>query len=633
MFAILFYGCSDGREPNNSANRMGETGQSDIPGENVMANMRGQAGGDEEHPGAALYLQHCAKCHSQPVSRAPHKSFLEMLSPDMILKAMDEGVMQQMAKGLLAEQREQITNYLVGEAPKKTHPVVMCKRGASEFDYNQPSMALGWGIGRNNSRFIRGEVAQLKPGDVKRLKLKWAFAYPNATRARSQPTLVGGAVVVGSQDGTVYSLDSNTGCVRWTFRASAEVRTGITVTPWKADDKTNGPIAGYFSDLLARVYAIDLVTGKLLWMTEVDDHPSATTTAQPILYGDRVYATVSSLEVVPAADPEYPCCNFRGSIVALDASTGEMVWKRYTIEEEPVQVGVTSVGTPIYAPSGAPSWNSPTVDEKRQRLYFGTGENYSSPAQGSSDAIFALNIEDGEIEWIRQTTQGDAWNVACMPFIPNKANCPVENGPDVDFGAPPILFQYKGKEILVAGQKSGDVYGIEPDDGSIVWHQILGRGSNQGGMHFGMASENDRVFVPMSDYDDDMLPIEDAKPGISALNAYTGERLWTTPANDICNDRKDCDPGISAAVTAIPGIVFAGHMDGRLRAYDTQNGDVVWEFDTYRDFETLSGEIARGGSFGGGSGPIVANGKLYANSGYGIYFHMPGNVLLVFEAE
>ena len=114
---------------------------------------------------------------------------------------------------------------------------------------------------------------------------------------------------------------------------------------------------------------------------------------------------------------------------------------------------------------------------------------------------------------------------------------------------------------------------------------------------------------------------------------FTGERVWNAPSKNICDDRKDCDPGISVAITAIPGVVFAGHMDGRLRAYDSQNGNVLWEFDTVRKFSTVSGEVAQGGSFGGGSGPIIANGSLYVNSGYGLYFHMPGNVLLVFDVK
>ena len=601
--------------------------------ENIMTNLRGHAGANDHHPGAILYQQHCAHCHDQRVIGAPHKSFLEMLPADMILQTMNEGVMQQMAKVLIADERRQIAEYLAGNMPDRPqYPPVFCAGNARAFDYRQPPFAAGWGIDRENSRFISAEIAQLDIHDISRLELSWAFAYPHATRARSQPTLAGGALFVGSQDGTIYALDANSGCVRWTFRASAEVRTGITVSPWKAGEKPLTPVTGYFADILTRVYAINLESGELLWRTKIDEHPSATVTDQPVLYNKRVYVSVSSLEAIPVVDPEYACCTFRGSMVALDAGTGDIAWKSYTIREAPARAGTTSAGTAILAPSGAGSWNSPTVDVKRQRLYIGTGQNYSSPAQGSSDAIIAFDIRDGNIAWIQQPIPGDAWNSACLPSLAEelKANCPLENGPDVDFGAPPILFRSNGREILVAGQKSGDVYGINPADGAIIWQQKPGRGGNQGGIHFGMAGADETVFVPIADYDDGMSALADLRPGISALNAFTGEPLWTTLANNICHGRKACYPGISAAITAIPGAVFAGHMDGRLRAYAAKTGDVLWDFNSNREFKTVSGETAHGGSFGGGAGPIVADGKVYINSGYGIYFHMPGNVLLVF---
>jgi len=607
-----------------------QDGQAD---DEVMENLRGQKAGGEDLPGAQLYAQHCAQCHNASIPRAPHQSFLAMLPGDMILRAMTDGNMKPMAKGLSLQEEKDIAVFLAGNVDKKAGiDPVACAPQPSWFDFNQPPFATGWGIENTNTRFIPAAVSRLPPEEVPKLKLKWAFAYPNSNRARSQPILAGGAIFVGSQDGTVYALDAVTGCIRWTFRASAEVRTGITVSNWVAGSAPAEPPMAYFADLIARVYAINLLTGELVWMQKVDDHATATATAQPVLQDGVVYQPVSSLEVVPALEPDYECCTFRGSLVALDARTGKLIWKSYTIEEEARKSGTTTAGTAILSPSGAPIWNSPTVDTGRNRLYAGTGENYSSPAQGSSDAIIAFDMVDGHIVWTRQTTGGDAWNVACMPFIEDNSNCPAENGPDFDYAAPPILVTGNDGDILVAGQKSGAVYGIEPEDGSIVWRRKPGRGGNQGGIHFGMAAENSTVYVPVADYDDGMLPVEDAKPGIHALNAFTGEVLWSKIADDICSGRKDCDPGISAPATAIPGVVFAGHMDGRLRAYDANNGNVLWEYDTYRDFETLSGEKARGGSFGGGSGPVIANGRVYANSGYGLYFHMPGNVLLVFEA-
>lgn len=608
------------------------TEQSNSDGDEVYANMRGTAGVGEEHPGNALYQAHCASCHSIPVSRAPHLSFLQMLPGDMVLRTLNEGAMQAMAEKLSAEERVQVAEFISGSTePKNEYPLAMCPADKASPDYSIHPFAKGWGMDKQNTRFIPAEVAGLDKSDVPALKLKWAFAYPGMNRARSHPTLAGGGILVGSQDGSVYYIDEESGCVRWVFRASAEVRTGIAVSDWEGDTKPETPAMIYFGDLIARVYAVELETGKLVWMKKIDDHPTATITAQPALHNGVIYQPVSSLEEAAAADPDYSCCTFRGSIVALDAMTGEQIWKSYTVQEEPKQVGVTTKNTPVLAPSGSPIWNSPAVDEKRQLLYVGTGDNYSSPADGTSDALLAMDMETGKLRWKRQTTKGDAWNVACYRFVPSHENCPEEDGPDVDFAAAMIHVQANDREILIGAQKSGDVYGIDPESTEIIWHKKPGRGGTQGGINFGLATEADTVFVPVADYDDDILPIEDARPGLFAYDAFTGEEKWSNIMTDQCADRQHCDPGISAPVTAIPGIVFAGHLDSRLRAYDSATGEIVWEYDTHQEVTTVSGEPAMGGSMSGATGPVVANGRLYANSGYGIYFHTPGNVLLAFE--
>tara|TARA_A100001037_G_scaffold306466_1_gene351740 strand:- start:17003 stop:18802 length:1800 start_codon:yes stop_codon:yes gene_type:complete len=597
--------------------------------------MAGQATAGQEHLGHEIFLKHCASCHMGGVERAPHLTALNMMPYDSLLVSLQTGLMRTQADVLSDNEKQLVAEYLSGGGPvdEAIAMPAQCAGVWSQFDYDQPPMALGWGIDLENTHFIDGETAGINPNEVRRLSLKWAFAYPNANRARSQPSFAGGALVVGSQDGTVYSLDAATGCIRWTFKASAEVRTGITYTAWAPGEVPDEPPLAYFADLMSWVYAVNATNGELVWSQKVGLHPNATTTAQPVLFDGTIFQPVSSLEVVPALDPDYPCCSFRGSIVALDARTGEQKWRTYTITEELVQTRINDAGTPNFGPSGAPIWNSPTVDEKRRLLYVGTGENYSSPAQGSSDAVIAFKIDTGEIAWVRQTTAGDAWNMACMPNTPTPENCPEEIGPDVDFASPPILVREGGREILVAAQKNGQAHGIDPESGKQVWRTQVGRGGNQGGTHFGIAAEGTTVFIPMSDYDDRMLPIEEAKPGIFGLDAFTGEIKWSNIAKNFCGERDNCDPGVSSAVTAIPGVVFAGHMDGRLRAYDTATGDVIWETETDRAFQTINGVEAHGGSFGGGSAPIVKDGHLYVNSGYGIYFHMPGNVLLVFSVD
>ena len=593
--------------------------------------LSGQETGSEDHPGRDVFDEACASCHMGGVNRAAHVSALRMLPHDTVLTALNEGVMQPQAEYLTDQQREDVAFYLTGgpNVDKAALPP-LCSGDAAAFNWDEPPFATGWGIDHGNTRYIPDEVAQFSAADAPDLELKWSFAYPQANRARSQPSFAGGSLILGSPDGTVYALNADTGCVRWTFQAKAEVRTGMTLTSWEAGVEPDMPPMAYFADIFSNTYGLNVETGMLVWSTKVDEHPNSTTTAQPALYDGVVYQPVSSLEVVPATDPNYECCTFQGSLVALDARTGEQLWKTSTIPEPLAEIGPNSAGAMNYGPSGAPIWNSPTIDVKRRQVYNGTGENYSSPAQGTSDAIIAFSMEGGEIEWVRQTTAGDAWNVACVLPSPANANCPVENGPDVDFASPPILISDGDRDILVVGQKSGDVHGINPDDGALVWTRKVGVGGTQGGIHFGIAAEGTTVYVPMSDYEDGVERPGPLRPGLFGMDAFTGDVKWESIVENVCGDRFNCDPGASAPATAISGLVIQGYMDGVLRIHDGATGEVVWTFDADRDFTTISGAVAHGGSFGGGSGAMMYKGLLYANSGYGIYNHMPGNVLLVF---
>lgn len=585
--------------------------------------------------GEALYQQYCANCHDQASYKAPSRLFISMTGPESVLAAMNEGTMVEQAAAIDPDGRRAIAEYLTGATLGSTAapPRPPACDESHGFDPTVTPTATGFGVDLRNTRFQPADTGGLTVDDVPDLEVKWAFAYPNAFKARSQPGFGGGAIYFGSQDGTVWALDAKTGCVRWTFRASAEVRTGIVVSPWSSEDPDPQPTL-YFGDLLARVYALDARTGELRWKARVEDHRDATITGTPALHGERLYVPVSSLEVVPAANPSYVCCTFRGSVVALDANSGRQIWKNHSIDVEPSPAGKTRAGVDVLAPSGAPFWNSPVIDVARGRLYVGSGENYSSPADGNSDAIIAFDLQSGEKLWVSQQTTGDAWNTGCLSeFTADDSNCPEENGPDYDFGASPMLLTLaSGRDLVIGGQKSGAVMAIDPDTGTTLWKTQVGRGGVQGGVHFGMAADGERIFAPINDmaYPEDVTRYKftvPAKPGLYALAAETGEVTWSAPAPDVCGDLEYCDPGISAAITAIPGAVIAGHMDGRLRIYSSATGEVLWELDTVREFPTVSGATARGGSFSG-SGPVVADGIIYVNSGYGIYNHMPGNLLL-----
>ena len=583
----------------------------------------------ETLPGAPLYHRICANCHEGQVAKAPHKMFLQMMPAKNIVTALTTGVMKEQGAALSAEDRQRVAEYLAGAPLAVVAPAAppRCTARAAQFDPKHKPAAVGWGL--DNSGFTPGAVAGLAGKDLAGLKLKWALEFPGAIRVRSQPAVAYGAVYVGSQDGTVYALDLATGCVRWTFQAAAEVRTAIVTQP---DASAAGPSRLFFGDVIAHAYAVDALTGKLLWSVKIDEHPNATLTGTPAYHEGVLYVPVSSLEVTSAADPKYECCKFRGAVVALEAASGAVRWKAHTVAAEPKLVRTTAQGTRVFAPSGAPVWGSPTVDAARGLLYVGTGDNYSSPADDSSDAVMAFRLKDGARAWSRQLLRGDAWNVACM--MQQNPNCPEENGPDVDVAASIIPYRtMAGREVLLAGQKNGVVYGLDPDAaGAVLWRQRVGRGGIQGGIEFGMAREGARLFVPIADLADghdgrryDSPP----RPGLYALDAERGAPSWSAPAPDACGGRKFCDPGIVAAVTAIPGVVFAGHMDGWLRAYDAETGKMLWQYDANQPVHTVSGASAHGGSFGG-PGPVVRDGYLIATSGYGLYFHMPGNVLLVF---
>jgi len=591
----------------------------------------GDLGDRDALPGKPLYMEHCAGCHEAQVYKAPHTTWLELMSPQVLYRSITEGIMQSQAAHLSNEDKQHIVEYItqmrLGD-PNAAPEVAWCEGPAAEFTALDESRLTGWG--HDTRRYVPADIAGFNRSQIADLELKWSFGFPASTRARSQPTIAMGAVFVGSQDGTVYAFDLETGCVRWTFAARAEVRTGITL----GSRGPEGIPTAYFGDIIANLYAVDANTGELIWQTSADEHHSATLTGTPAFTDGNLYVPVSSLEVVTAANPDYACCTFRGHVMAVDGNDGGVLWDSYAIPNPPSAVGTTSAGTDMLGPSGAPVWTSPTVDVEKNLLIFGTGENYSSPADTNSDAVIAVALDSGERVWSRQTFPGDAWNVACM--MADNPNCPTEDGPDYDQASSPLLVEISaGKTVVVAGQKDGRVFALDWETGQTkLWEVKLGRGSIQGGVHFGMASDGTTVYVPINDMNDtrngEWLDPEQARPGVSAVNAATGEILWQHVQENVCGDgRPFCDPGVSAAITATDGAVVAGHLDGVIRIYDGASGDIVWSYDTTTPVTGTNGVVAKGGGMSG-SGPAIGAGHMVINSGYGLYNHEAGNALLVF---
>ncbi len=579
--------------------------------------------------GAAIYKERCASCHDTPTERVPSITAIKAMSGEAIYAALSTGSMKTRAEGLAITQIFALLGYIAPTGGANAAPVSFAKtcKGDAIFKGTAESNLT-------NSRYQDGLTAP----DVPKLKLKWAFNLGDVTMARSQPVIAGGRVFIPTLTGAVYALDADTGCTRWGFQAAAGVRSGVTV------GEANGAPAIFFGDGGATMYALNAASGELIWKIRPVDHFATTVTATARFYKGVVYQSFASFEEALGGDPKFECCTFRGSVVALDASTGKKRWQTFTIEEPAKPTEKSKAGTQQHGPSGAGVWSSPTIDERLGVLYVATGDNYSDPPTNTSDAILAMDLKTGKLLWSKQLTENDAFNVACSS--PQPANCPNSKGPDFDFGQSPVLVDLGGgKRVLAIGQKSGMVHAVDPDQkGKLLWQTRVGEGNALGGSQWGSASDGKNVYVAISDIGvggeaDASSPLGyrltlDPKKGggLHALDLATGKIVWSTKPIPCSSSKKDCSPAQSAAVTAIPGAIFSGAVDGHLRAYSSSTGEILWDTNTAREFETVNGKAARGGSIDV-AGPAIVNGMVLVNSGYGQWGGMPGNVLLAFSID
>jgi polyvinyl alcohol dehydrogenase (cytochrome) len=578
--------------------------------------------------GSQLYAQFCSSCHDHPKDRIPARGIIARRTPEEVMQALTNGLMRTQAAGLNMNDRVAVATFLTGKAPSDNQPVppeknLCAAHGAAALD--GASSWNGWGRDLDNSRY------QPNPGftaaDVPRLKVRWAFGY-RATYIYGQPVVVGGRVYVTSSSGRVYSLDAKTGCTHWTFDAGSPVRTAVSVVRVSGSSGTR--LATVFGDDSANVYALDADTGRLIWKRRLDTHPDARISGAPVFYKQRLYVPVSSLEELSAAAPGYECCKFRGSVAALDLHDGKVIWQTYTIEQKPRPSHKSGDGTQLYGPAGAAVWSAPTLDPKRNVLYVGTGNSYTDVPTRHTDAVLALDMSTGAIRWANQLQPKDAYIVGCdAPGAAGKGACPGALGPDADFGASPILRSLPdGYRVLLTGAKSGRVYGLDPRNGRQLWTAQVGVGSSLGGIEWGGAADQNRLYVAVSD-----AAATTARPGgLIALRIADGKQLWRAePPVPVCSwGTRNCISAQSQAVSAMPGVVFSGSQDGHLRAYAAATGRMIWDFDTAQSFTTVNGVAGVGGSLDNG-GATLADGMVYVNSGYGRITGQPGNVLIAFS--
>jgi len=581
--------------------------------------------------GEQVYRQHCAGCHNGSLPRMPNREALKTLTPEHVETALSSFSMRRQGAALSLAERRAVAEYVTGRtAGSYRAPLDVIPKSAycatPPADASSGPAWNGFGGDIRNTRFQSAAGAGLSPTAVPRLKLKWAFGFPGVSASGSQVTVAGNRAYVGSRNGVVYALDAGSGCIVWAFEADAAVRS----TPVVAG---SGATRGlYFGDANASAYALDL-NGKLRWKTKIDTHPDAIITGAVAVSGGRVFVPVSSMEEGTGAIPTYECCTFRGSVSALDAATGKVIWKTYTINETPQKTTKSAAGTQLWGPSGGGVWSTPALDPDRNRMYIAIGDNYSNPPTAQSDAIMALAMDTGRVIWVRQTTPGDAWNTGCFepPDGRENAHCPSSPGPDHDFASAPVLATLSGgRRVLLAGQKSGMLYGLDPDTGDYLWKTQAGDGGVLGGIEWGFAVDGTSAYVSLSNA---IEKKSGEAGGIVAVSITDGTIKWRTPpSGDTCQGRLGCNTGQPAAVTAIPGMVFSASLDGHLRAYEAETGQVVFDADTAKEFPTVNGVKASGGSMNG-PGSTVVNGTLFVSSGYGSIGFMPGNVLLAFSVD
>jgi polyvinyl alcohol dehydrogenase (cytochrome) len=578
--------------------------------------------------GAALFDRHCSTCHNGEDPRAPSTGSLRGRSPEAIVDALTAGPMRYQGLSLGGGERRAIAEFLTGRTLRTSvtgSATGVCAKPPPFADPTTRPLWNGWGPSLDNTHVQSTTAAGLIAADIPRLHLKWAFGFQDATSSWAQPTVAGGRLFVGSQSGTVYSLNAATGCIAWTFTAQAGVRASVSVGR-SAGAGRNVTWAAYFSDQIGFVYAVNAVNGKLLWRRKVDDHPLVRLTGSPALFEGRLYVPTSSYEEggKPAG---YSCCTFRGSLLALDARTGDIVWQAFTIPEKATLLRQFADGSEEWGPSGGAVWSAPTIDSKRGAIYVGVGNAYSGPMQPTTDAVVAFDLKTGAMRWSRQMAPGTTDVFGC---VPGDVNCRERQGPDFDFGASPVLAKRTdGRDLIVAGQKSGVVYALDPDrQGEQMWRYRAGGGSGLGGIQWGVAVDAERAYVPVAE-------IYTPEPGgLHAVDLATGTRAWyAAPQPPACGKQsRSCSGAQFSAVTAIPGVVFSPSNDGVVRAYSTGDGAIVWSFDTNREFPTLNGVKAKGGSMNGPA-PTVAGGLVYVSSGYSAFGLRPGNVLLAFGVD
>jgi len=596
----------------------------------------GRGGNPGTESGIATFQTQCFICHGNPnVSDAPTPDEIRAMTPERIYDSLASGSMSALSESLSDAQKRRIAEFMAGRplgsggAGEAADMPNQCTSNPTFADPSSSSSWNGWGGGLGNTRFKSSDEAGLTASDVGNLELKWAFGHPVGETSNAQPTIVSGRVFVGSDNGYIYSLDAETGCVYWSFESTSVIRNSPVIGP--VSGQGTAEYAVYFGDGHGEVYALDVQTGRLLWQTESDSHFLARITAGISVYDGKVFVPVSSSEEFSSGNAAYPCCTSRGSVVALDGNTGEQIWKSWVVEGEPQPWVTQDNGVVLYRPGGGAVWNSPTVDPVRNAVYFGTGDATTPPSPPTTDGVMAVDIDTGQLLWSYQATENDVFMGGCGQTNRSLA-CPEENGPDADIGNSPILTTLpNGGRALLTGTKGGDMFALDPDNNGELLYRVGASGQPALGPLGGRGGRGRGAIVWGGAVDDRFAFYGLGGVGMAALDLATGEQSWLfTPAPPAGGGR---GASLGAAPTVIPGVVFQGASNGMLYAVAADDGELLWDFDTAADFDTVNGVAAHGGAITS-SGAVVVDGMVFVGSGYAISSGASGgNVLLAFGVE
>lgn len=594
-----------------------------------------------DHAGRAVYNKTCAMCHDNPgATRAAAVSAIKLMAPARIREVISEGgVMAPMASGLSAQEKTDLIAFLTygqQQASADWASAFKCSADRLKVDVAAPVVSAGFGVDANQTRSLSAAKAGLSKSDLTKLEMAWAIALPNPGSGTGAAVLGDTIFIAGGQQ--VMALDAKTGCAKWTYAGASRNTPAI--------GEINGKKVLAFS-IGRDIHVLDPANGQLIWKAsgQPAELSGGAVRGGVIFAKDKILVPLSASGVGAGANPTHECCTGHGSLIALNAADGSRAWEYHTMGEPTYNGQVNSLGVKQRGPSGAPIWSVPLYDAKRNNVIITSGENTSHPGTDTSDAVIAINVDTGKVAWQYQAMAADVWNLACDPFTAkNGPNCPLlfdgGDGRDYDFGAGAVLVPGQGgKDIVLAGQKSGHVWALDANTGKVLWSQRVGDGSALGGIHWGITTDGATVFAPIND--PILGPDKNWKSyaGVYAFDVKTGKPKWSYQASPNCGGERgklvtNCDTryGFSSAPLVVDGAVVGGTLGGELFVFDAKTGQVLNRIDTVGPVKTINPIEGKGGSIDA-HGVTVGAGMVFVSSGYTAFGETPGNVLIAYKPK